>query len=425
MSGTAGPQPPRLAGFEDTVRDFWASRPRRPRHGRKCAGVAAAVGNRYRVDPVLVRVALIVATVIGGFGLLIYLLGWLFFPEEGDEVSGAEALLGRGHSSMSTGLTVVLCVALVPVATGTLGGMWFHGGGFIGLALLGAGLYLLHRNRGRYNRPVTPVVGTAGAAPASFHAETASADAAVVPPSGDTAEATTPPAWDPLGAAPFAWDLPDPAPSPALPAPREPRRGSKIGPATVGLALLVAGVGVALSIAGVVWFSPGHIIGLTLAVLGLGMVVGAFTHGGRGLMLLAVPLSIAGLVLTTVPFAELPRGGWGMIDETPRSAAELQPRYERSGGSIELDLTRLPPAAEYRTEVTSAMGTVEVTVPPDADVTFTCTSSMGNVNCLGRNRSGMGDQTVAGTDYGADGPGGQKFVLDLSSRMGTVEMRRG
>ncbi|WP_233357141.1 PspC domain-containing protein, partial [Saccharomonospora iraqiensis] len=140
--------------FEDTVRDFWASRPHRPREGRKLAGVAAAVGDRYDIDPILVRVALIALTVFGGIGLSVYLLGWLLLPEADDEVSGLEHLLGKGHSSMSRPLALVLCVLLLPVTSWAFAGDWFDGGGFIGLALVVTAVYLLHRSRGEHNRPV-------------------------------------------------------------------------------------------------------------------------------------------------------------------------------------------------------------------------------------------------------------------------------
>ncbi|MGH3948997.1 MAG: PspC domain-containing protein [Pseudonocardiaceae bacterium] len=423
MSGATPSPPKRMGGFEDTVKDFWASRPRRPRRGRKIAGVAVAVGDRYGIDPVLVRVALVVATVIGGFGLLLYLLGWLFFPEEGDEVSGAEALLGRGHSRMSTGLTVVLCIALIPVTSGTLGGLWFHGGGLVGLALMGAGLYLLHRNRGRHNRPVT--TGVAGGASASFHAEPATDDAQTTTATRqEHPDGGAPPAWDPLGAAPFAWDLPDPAPAAAPPAPRAPRRRTKAGRIALGLALVAAGAGVAMNVAGVGWFSPPHIVGLALAVLGLGLVAGAFAEGRHGLLVLAAPLSIAGLVLTAVPFHDLPDNLFGSISEAPGSARELKPEYETFAGSIELDLRQLPERGNYRTEISATMGSAEVIVPADADVEFTCSSSMGSVNCLGQERSGMETEPLTGTSIGGDA-GGPQITLDVSSRMGSVEVRRG
>src|SRR5699024_10338849 len=154
MSNTAGTGPPETehpAGFEETLKDFWASRPRRPREGRKLAGVAAGVGHRYGVDPVVTRVALVVTAVLGGIGGTVYLLGWLFLPDERDQVSPIESLVGRGHSSTSTLFVLALCAATFVVSGWSFGGSWFEGGGFIGLGLLGVGLYLLHRHRGHHN----------------------------------------------------------------------------------------------------------------------------------------------------------------------------------------------------------------------------------------------------------------------------------
>lgn len=434
MSGASGSQGPTLGDLENTVRDFWSSRPRRPRHGRKIAGVAAAVGNRYGIDPVIVRAALVVATVVGGFGVLLYLLGWLFLPQEGDETSGIEALFGRGRSSMPSALTIGLCIALIPVAGGTMGGMWFHGGGFIVLALLAAGFYLLHRNRGQLSRPVASATDFSAGAPAFFHAEPTSGTSGQAPqhpetPTGDTPVAqdaqAAPPAWDPLGAAPFAWDLPDPAPVSAPPEPRAPRPRSKVGPATVGLALLVAGTGAVLNIAGVGWFTPPHIIGLALTVLGLGMVVGAFVRGGRGLVVLAVPLALAGLILTAMPFSELDRGGWDDIRQTPLRADQVLPSYAATGGRIELDLTKVAPSeTPIVTDISTTMGEAVVIVPDSADVTYTCETTMGSVDCLGDEQAGHGGGPVSGTDLGRE-PGGQEIQLTVSSTMGSVEVRRG
>ncbi|MET1075384.1 MAG: PspC domain-containing protein, partial [Umezawaea sp.] len=47
------------ANVEETLKDFWASRPRRPHRGRKIAGVAEGIAERYRIDPVIVRVAFV------------------------------------------------------------------------------------------------------------------------------------------------------------------------------------------------------------------------------------------------------------------------------------------------------------------------------------------------------------------------------
>ena len=42
----------------------------------------------------LIRVAFVVLTIFGGFGLLLYVLGWLLLPADGDEVSPGEVAAG-------------------------------------------------------------------------------------------------------------------------------------------------------------------------------------------------------------------------------------------------------------------------------------------------------------------------------------------
>jgi phage shock protein PspC (stress-responsive transcriptional regulator) len=433
MSGTNEARSPRtnpLNGFEETVKDFWVSRPRRPHSRRKVAGVAAALGDRYGIDPVVVRVALVAATVFGGFGVVFYLLGWLFFAEEGDEVSGFEAMLGRGRARMSRGAAALLTLLLIPASGWAFtGGGWFDGGGLIWFALLFAALYLLHRGRGQDNRPV-PVVAFAasGSAASGTGAFTMSSDTS-------TSAKDAVPGWDPLAADPAGWDLPDPAaatppPPPSgnyndyQPQPRRPR--SKIGAATFGIAVVVAGVGVALNLNGVDWFTLQHIVGATLAVLGVGLVAGAFVRGSRGLIGIAVLLSIAGMVLTTNTFNSLSiRGGVGDLDASPRTVAEVQPEYRHAAGDIMLDLSQIPQGTPYSTTVSNGAGDTKVIVPRDADVTYTCQNSVGDVDCFSRTTSGVGQSAITGLDTGDNGPGGQQITLHVTSGAGQVEVLRG
>ncbi|MBN6036438.1 PspC domain-containing protein [Amycolatopsis sp. 195334CR] len=422
MSGTSTQPPetskPGLNGFEETVKDFWASRPRRPKQGRKVAGVAAAIGNRYGIDPVVVRVALVAATVFGGIGIGLYVIGWLLFADEHDEVAPIEGLIGRGRTSMNPAFTVVLACSLFFVIPWSFAGNWFDGGGFFGLGLILLALYLLHRSRGQFNRPAVP--------PAPGH------DAGFTMTDGGTTVSSStdaPPQWDPLGAAPFAWDLPDPHPAPVLadeppPPPVPRRRSSPVGKITFAVALVTAGVLTTLGLTGVAWFSPAHIIGVTLGVLGVGMVAGALTGGGRGLIGLAVPLSIAGVALTAVPFHAV-GGGVGNIDATPRSAGEVLPVYQQTAGNIDLDLTQLPEGTPVTTTVRSTLGSSTVIVPEDADVQVTCESSVGDIECLGREHSGLGNAPITVTDHGNDGVGGPQYNLTVTTSTGSVEVRRG
>jgi len=52
----------------------------RSRGNRMLAGVCGGIAEHYRWDPTLVRVAWIVLTLMGGSGILLYLILWLVMP---------------------------------------------------------------------------------------------------------------------------------------------------------------------------------------------------------------------------------------------------------------------------------------------------------------------------------------------------------
>jgi phage shock protein PspC (stress-responsive transcriptional regulator) len=390
---------------QDTARDFWVTRPRRRANDRKVAGVAAAISRRYAIDPVLVRVAFVVATVVGGSGVLLYLLGWLLLPVEGDETSGAERMIGRGRSSMSAALTILLVLLLIPATGAVLGG---RASGVLGLLVALGALVLLHHSRA----DVGEIPGAPRPSPTTPPAtEPASAAA----PARDTAaDESAPPAWDPLGAAPFAWDLPEPSAPPGhATLPRGAR--SKVTPITLGLALLTGGLAVA--------FAPGlsaaGIAALLLGVVGLGLVVGSFLQSGRGLILLAIPLALLTWVLHAAPAAGFKVGGsyWD-----PATVAEVQPHYGVTLGNGRLDLTglQLAPGQTVRTSVNVGVGETHVILPPNVDAQVSCQSQVGQVDCLGR----TGSDRVDMTDNGLDGPGGGKVILDVHAGVGEVHVER-
>ncbi len=436
------------AGAEDMLKDFWATRPTRPRRGRKIAGVAAGVAARYRIDPTLVRVGFLVAAIYGGVGLLLYLVGWLTLPEQDDEASPLESLIGKGRSSTSKVFTVVLCVAVLPVASWVFSGFF---PGWMGLIIAVGLLYLLHRGRGGV-RPA-PVAAEMPMAPPMPYMPPMSPDMSppvsqpvtdVPPPAMPMASTETfpdaanaqatpepapepagPPAWDPLGAAPFAWDLPDPTPvhtEPEPPAPR--RRRSKIGIITVAAALITAaGLIIADELSGGV--NERTAVGVVLGVIGLGMVIGAFVRGGRGLIGLAVPLAVVGIGLTT--FSPSGWNGVGDINSTPSASAQVASDYETSVGDITIDLTKVPATDDpIHTTVRTDVGDVLIIVPKDADVELECQVGAGDIECLEQKRSDFDAEVTEFLSEGADGEGGLSIDLDAEvATAGNVEVRRG
>ena len=91
---------------------------------------------------------------------------------------------------------------------------------------------------------------------------------------------------------------------------------------------------------------------------------------------------------------------------------------------LDLDLTKLPAGDPYSTTISNGMGDTKVTVPDTADVTFDCKTGAGKTKCFDRSADGLSQDALTGTDYGTDGPGGQKITLHVSNTAGDVEVRR-
>jgi phage shock protein PspC (stress-responsive transcriptional regulator) len=388
-----------------TLKDMWATRPMRPRNDRKIAGVGAAIARRYDLDPVLVRVGL-VAAAFTGVGLAFYVLAWALLPDEPADGSAPDRRRPRLGTLIIFGILAVIAIGDLadnPVRI------------LLPAAAIGTLLFLLHRSRA--DRGI-PGPATPGIAPAA--GPTARSDA--------SPDQVTPPAWDPLGAAPFAWDLPEPGPAPA-PTPT-PRR-SRVTPITLAAALLAGGVTALVLLATGGLTDLPVLFGVVLSVLGGGLLVGAFVRSGRGLIpfaLLASALTWGVLAAPLDRLAEPPRD----LRLVPASAAALAPRYENSVGDVELDLRgidltvppgpALPPVA---TRIDAGAGSVEVWVPANADVRFTGSVGVGSVAFAGQESDGP-DARLQVNDLGADGvASGRPIVLDVQAGVGSVEVHRG
>ncbi len=70
---------------------------RDPQHGM-VAGVCAGLGNRFQVDPLLVRFGFVATTLASGIGLVLYVLAWILMPaEKAEDGTVHAAISARGH----------------------------------------------------------------------------------------------------------------------------------------------------------------------------------------------------------------------------------------------------------------------------------------------------------------------------------------
>lgn len=100
--------PPAARSF-DTIRRSGVTRPDRG-SGRMVAGVAAGLARRWDLDPIVVRVAFILLTFLGGLGISLYGLGWLFLPHPDGRIHAQQLLAGRITAGFVGALLATLAV---------------------------------------------------------------------------------------------------------------------------------------------------------------------------------------------------------------------------------------------------------------------------------------------------------------------------
>ncbi|HSK27032.1 MAG TPA: PspC domain-containing protein [Jiangellales bacterium] len=436
---------------------------RRSRSDRVVAGVLGGLGRRLGVDPVILRVVTVVLALFGGAGILLYALGWLLVPEEGEDLSALDQALGRGRPGTDRTPAVLLAaflgiVALV-AAGGVLSGSW-DGAALLVLSVVGVVL-LLRRGGASGDLPqprlggpaagFDPTHDTPGSPPAGYSpsadergtedpgAAWAAAATAPAPPASGAepwqpqpawqAQTWEQPAWQQPGWEQPAWDQPgyeqqqnwDPAAAPARPAAPRPR--SVLGPVTVSLALLGAGALAVLD--GPLGFDVpfAAYVAAPLGVVGAGLLLGTWFGRSRGLVWLGLLL-----VLALVPAVAADRfGAWDAQDVTvqPTTVAELAGPHEYDAGRVLWDLTalELPEAGGATLTVDQGAGNLVVVVPRDADVTLDATVGVGELRAFDSVSGGFGRE-VSTTDTGPDGAGGGEIALELDLGAGQLEVRR-
>jgi phage shock protein PspC (stress-responsive transcriptional regulator) len=65
--------------------------------GKMIAGVAAGIADYFNVDVTLIRVIIVITAIMGGFGLILYIVMWILVPEDGSD----QAIVNDVIDSMS------------------------------------------------------------------------------------------------------------------------------------------------------------------------------------------------------------------------------------------------------------------------------------------------------------------------------------
>lgn len=403
---------------------------RRSRNDKVLAGVAGGFAQWLGIDPVIVRVVLVVLAVFGGSGLLLYAIGWLVIPMEGESDSEVERLMDRGRQPGSPVRVTVIVIAIVlglilfANIVGSAFGSW--GGGSI-LLLLAVGalvLYLVSRPPSGTATYVTPPAAGASAADASTGGEVATTT--VLPQQPATAYAYG-------GSGQYPGYVP---PAATAPQPREPRERSYLGLMTLCVVVIVTGVLISLTALDIISPAPVVIPAVALAILGAGILVGAWFGRARWLLWFAIPTLFVTIIASFIPsnigtglrdgLRDGLQSGVGERFWTPTTIIEAQRDHSLGIGSATLDLTDLRIPAGVTTVPVDAdvqFGELIVTVPDDVRVLVDASVGTGELTLDGDPVGGGPSPTFSGELPGgpANGP-----VLDLTlhTNVGSLEVSR-
>lgn len=387
---------------------------------RRFAGVCAGLGHYLGIDPTIVRALFIVATFLGGSGLLIYGAGWVLMPR------GTRADIGPPAEPLSRATTAtVLGIAGLAIGAAILfdgnpfGG---HLNGVASLLLVAGGVALLWQRPEPQVPHASPGAGPAagtwsgaatGAGAGAGRFPTGSPSTPPVPTTGpwavplpaDRAEGpaqappqTAGPAWYPSGHGP-GWPgwAPPAATGPVTVAPSTgPRRSPerrRLPAGALALSLLVLAGGCALTAHLAGWATLGwpEAFAAGLLIVGTVAIVASFFGRARGIVPLGL-LLIVGLLATrtTMPWSE---GGIGERVEHPATVTELAEQYRLAVGTLELDTTgvQFPRGTTTTLDVRLGIGEADIRVPPDVVVVVDGHIGLGELR-------GLDGQTVNGAD---------------------------
>jgi len=410
----------------------------RAEEGRVVAGVAGGLGAFLQLDPRVLRILFVLATLFGGVGILAYVAAWVVLPSASAPDSAAERVLRR-FSGAPTAVQVVV-VGLAVLVFGGAAAAGRPGAGW-GVVLVTLGFLLLRRDTRAQQRAwaaegAPPVAHAAPGCPAP----PARAAVRAVP---EVPAVLSAPAVPAVPAAPAA-PAPVVAPGagtygsygvPSLPPARRPTRPpSPLGWLTLGMGLaLQVGTAVVDAVGPVDVPALGY-LSLALGTVGVGLLIGARAGRARWLvlvgLLLVPPLLVAAVVPVLPPasFQALPQvvaEDLGDLHATPTELDDVQDAYALGFGRMVVDLAKVDLVAEpTRVAVELGVGTVVVVVPDDARVDLTGMVGAGDVAALGDRVTGVGELDLADLDVAAGPEGGGRLALDVRIDGGLLEVRR-
>ncbi len=378
----AAPTGPRVTREE--MKDL--GRLRRSVVDRHVAGVAGGIARHLDIDPLIVRVCLVVATLFGGAGLIAYVGAWVLVPEEGTE----DQPLGLDPRNRSFALIGIAVLALLSAIGDWASASWFGWPLAIVAAVV---VWFVHRTQ----KTATPDAGPAGGYGSGYG---------------------------------YGYESPSyAAPGQAAPGysqqyaamPRQPRNPRRRGPVLFGstmatICLAEGALGI-IDLAGAPIASSAY-PALALGIIAVMLVVGSFWGRAGGLISVGLVAAVATAAATAASSFPHDR-----LAFSPTGADDVRDTYSLGVGELVLDLSGISDVDGLdgrEITVEGVGGRLEVIVPPGADLTVRTQAAAGDVRVFDQREDGF-DVIVGGfLDGGDDVP---DLTLDVEIAVGDIVVR--
>ena len=358
------------------------------------AGVCAGLARRWGLDPLLVRGLFVVVSIVSGFGLGLYGLGWLFLPHPDGRIHAQQVLRGMVSAGFVGSVLFILINGPMSGAGWRDTGTFHPFGNLVFLAFVGFGLWWL-MNRHSPQKPDS--LDVEGAAKTWHHV--LPQPAAFTSPATDFSTTTN--------FAPRPVDV------------RRPLRGLTL--TTFGVALVAAGAVLGWDR----WISHLTDAGLVAVATALGIVaLGVLVAGLMGRR--AGGLAPVAIVLAIVAASGAAGKGTAVgpdthdVNWTPMNASVATTGYDLGAGRAVLDLTTpgLLAGATSTSPVTIpasiGVGELVVVLPKEPSSRVDASAGLGGIT----NQLGAHAKDNGGAGFNQTIPNGTNPVLIVTAKVG-------
>lgn len=453
---------------------------RRSTADRKISGLCGGIARERHIDPLLVRVLAILFALSGGLGVVVYVFGSLLVVADNATEPAIHRYIPQTRTWKREVWAVLLVVCCVVVAS--LLGSMIPIGLTPALVVLAVWYFGFRKSGGAASTgtaptrstfpppappmgaaidpptgPATPFTDAARAwqARVTQHQQAHSTSAEPEPwhlasdptdqrsstdPSADPDPWRPEPATQPppragaVASAQGFWSHPDPAglyAASPLPAANSglavhARPGATVAARRLRLGVVIA-VGLALAALGLADLLGTTIpvvgyLATALLVIGLGLVVAAWTGRARGLLGLGILVLIATAVFNVVGVANSSDQPWLTNDISYPSLTALPPSVHYDVGSFDLDLNDIAVTSARTFAVNLDTGTLRLDLPEGYRVRVEASVDTGSVILPDQRRAGS-DASLVGA-YGPQDASGPILTIQAHVGTGVLEVRR-